>query len=151
MPVWAFWLIAAALLGIAELFTLTIDLGLLAVAAAAAGLTGLLLPVGPFVQLIAFAIAALLTLGVVRPIVRRHARRPPLLRTGVAALVGREAVALTEVTKEGGRIQLAGEEWTARPYDSSIVIPEGATVDVLEIEGATALVYPTDQHLKELT
>ena len=55
---------------------------------------------------------------------------------------------LTEVTRSSGLVRLKGEDWTARPYDSTLVIPQGATVDVLAIEGATALVYPQEEPWK---
>ncbi|MCW2900833.1 MAG: hypothetical protein JWO67_3098 [Streptosporangiaceae bacterium] len=143
MEPWVVWMVVAAVLGVAELMSLTLGLGLLAVAAAAAGLVGLAgLPV--VVQVGVFAAVSLAGLGVVRPIANRHIRQPPSLRSGVAALVGREALALTEVTKHAGRVRIGGEEWTARPYDPDIVIPEGAAVDVLAIQGATALVYPRE-------
>ena len=51
---------------------------------------------------------------------------------------------LTDVTPHGGRIRIGGEEWSARPYDEMSVIPSGATVDVLQIKGATALVHPRE-------
>ena len=143
MQAWIIWLIVAVALGAAELLTLTLDLGLLAVAALAAGLVGAV-GLGLGAQFVAFAITAVLTIGAVRPVVRRHQRRPPPRRIGGAALVGREAVVLSEVSRDGGRVKLAGEEWTARAYDSALVIPEGVTVDVLAIEGATALVYPRE-------
>ena len=74
----------------------------------------------------------------------RHIRQPPLLRTGTAALVGRTAYVLDEVTAHSGRVRIGGEEWSARPYDETLTIPKGTTVDVLQIEGATALVYPRE-------
>ena len=74
----------------------------------------------------------------------RHVRQPPLLRTGTAALVGRPAYVLEEVTGRSGRVRIGGEEWSARSYDETQVIPAGATVDVMHIEGATALVYPRE-------
>ncbi|GLZ13731.1 hypothetical protein Acsp04_39660 [Actinomadura sp. NBRC 104425] len=142
MEAWVIWLLAAALLGIAELLTLTLALGLLAVAALVAGLTGALgLPAGA--QAAVFAVVSVAGLVVVRPVVRRHVRQPPPLRSGTAALVGREAYTLTEVSRTGGRVRIGGEEWSARPYDPAAVIPAGATADVLAIEGATALLYPT--------
>lgn len=141
MEAWIAWLLLAALLGIAELLTLTLALGLLAVAALAAGLTGALgLPLG--VQAAVFAAASAAGLVVVRPIAHRHIRQPPALRSGTAALVGREALTLTEVSRTGGRARIGGEEWTARPYDPDLVIPAGTPADVLAIEGATALLYP---------
>ncbi|MDW4910468.1 NfeD family protein, partial [Streptomyces sp. ADMS] len=45
------------------------------------------------------------------------------------------------MTGLGGRVRIDGEEWTARAYDETLVIPPGKTVDVMEISGATAIVY----------
>lgn len=141
MEPWVVWLLVAALLGVAELLTLTFALGLLAVAALAAGLSGAAgLPFA--VQVAVFAAGSAAGLAVVRPIALRHIRQPPPLRSGTAALVGREAFTLTEVTRRGGRARIGGEEWTARPYDPDLVIPAGTAADVLAIEGATALLYP---------
>jgi len=51
---------------------------------------------------------------------------------------------LDEVNPHSGRVQIGGEEWSARPYDESSVIPAGATVEVLQIKGAMALVHPRE-------
>jgi membrane protein implicated in regulation of membrane protease activity len=143
MTAWIVWLIVAAVLGVAELLTTTLAFGLIAVAALAAAAVGafdLPLPV----QLVAFIVAAGAGLGVVRPIAMRHIKQPPLLRTGTAALVGRNAVVLEEVTGDSGRVRIGGEDWSSRAYDDTLVIPVGARVHVMQIEGATALVYPRD-------
>lgn len=140
---WVAWLVAAAALGVAEYFTLTLAFGLLAVAALAAamvaGLGGALL-----LQVLAFAVTAAVGLLVVRPIARRQMTHPPLVREGSYALVGKKAVVLEEVSDTRGLIKLSGEVWSARTFDESQVIPVGALVDVMEIEGATAIVYPRD-------
>lgn len=143
MPAWVVWLVIAAALGIAEVTTLTLALGLLAVGALAGGLIAALhLPL--VVQLIAFGVTSAAGLAVVRPLAVRNLRRPPLLRSGTAALVGREGLALTDVTRHSGRVRIGGEEWSARPYDPGVVIPQGTDVDVLAIEGVTALVHPRE-------
>ena len=138
------WVIVAAVLGVAEILTLTAALGLLAVAAlAAAGAAALGL--GPFAQFATFAAVAVAGLVLVRPVVRRQLRpRRDQHRFGVAALVGRQAQVVQEVTGHAGRVRIGGEEWSARSYDETLVIPPGATVDVIQIEGATALVYPRE-------
>ncbi len=141
MP-WLIWLIVAVLLGVAELFTLTLALGLLAVAALVAALVAGL-GGGVLAQILAFAIAGLLGLLVVRPIARRQMSTPPLTREGTDALIGRTAVVVHEVSAREGLVELAGEEWSARSYDESLVIPEGTSVEVMEIDGARAVVYPT--------
>jgi len=142
MP-WVAWLIAAAALGVAEYFTLTLAFGLLAaaalVAAIVAGVGGSLLA-----QVLAFAITAGVGLVIVRPIARRQMTHPSLVREGSYALVGTRAVVIEEVTGTQGLIKLSGEVWSARSLDEDQVIPVGASVDVMEIEGATAIVYPRE-------
>jgi membrane protein implicated in regulation of membrane protease activity len=139
------WLILAAILGVAEILTLTAALGLLAVAAlAAAGAAALGLDV--LWQGVTFAVVAVAGLVGIRPLVKRQLRPQygPQHRFGVAALVGRQARVVQEVTGHDGRVRIGGEEWSARAYDETLVIPPGTTVDVIEIEGATALVYPRE-------
>ena len=144
MVSWIVWLIVAAVLGVAELLTMTFAFGLIAVAAVVAAVVGAFhfdLPL----QLAAFVVAAGAGLGFVRPIAIRHLKQPPTLRSGVAALVGRSAIVLEEVNEHSGRVRIDGEEWSSRPYlDDSLVIPVGTKVDVMQIKGATALVYPRE-------
>ena len=139
------WIILAAILGVAEILTLTAALGLLAVAALAAAVVAAL-GLGELAQFATFAVVAVAGLVGIRPLVKRNLRPRygPQHRFGVAALVGRQARVVQEVTGQAGRVRIGGEEWSARAYDESLVIPAGATVDVIEIEGATALVYPRE-------
>jgi membrane protein implicated in regulation of membrane protease activity len=144
MDSWIIWLIVAAVLGVAELLTTTLAFGLIAVAAVAAAVVGAF-HLSFALQIVAFAVAAGAGLGFVRPIAIRHVKQPPALRTGAAAVVGRSAIVLEEVTEHGGRVRIDGEEWSSRPYlDESLVIPVGTKVDVMQIKGATALVYPRE-------
>lgn len=140
---WLAWLIAAALLGVAEYFTLTLAFGLLAAAALVAALVaGLGAPL--LIQVLVFVLSSGIGLLVIRPIARRQITRGPLIRDGSDALIGKKATVLEEVTGNGGLIKLSGEVWSARALDENQVIPPGAAVDVMEIDGATAVVYPRD-------
>ncbi|WP_316690124.1 NfeD family protein, partial [Pseudonocardia sp. H11422] len=126
MDLWMIWLVLALVLGVAEIFTLTAALGLLGGAALVTSLfaaIGFPLPL----QFLVFTIASTAGILLVRPIARRHMLRPQLERFGVDALVGRSAHVLQEVTGQGGRVRIGGEEWTARAYDEFLVIPAGAT------------------------
>jgi membrane protein implicated in regulation of membrane protease activity len=140
---WIAWLVVAAALGVAEFFTLTLAFGLLAaaalVAAVVAGVGGSVL-----VQVLAFAVTGAVGLLIVRPIARRQMSHPALVREGSYALVGKKAVVVEEVSGTRGLIKLSGEVWSARALDEDQVIPAGALVDVMEIEGATAIVYPRE-------
>jgi membrane protein implicated in regulation of membrane protease activity len=141
---WIVWLIVAAVLGVAELLTTTLAFGLIAVAAIVAAVVAVF-HADLALQLVAFVAAAGAGLGVVRPIAIKHIKQPPALRTGAAALVGRSAIVSQEVTEHGGRIRIDGEEWSSRPYmEDSPPIKVGTKVDVMQIKGATALVYPRE-------
>ena len=133
------WVVAAVVLAIGELLTPGLFfLGPVAVAAVLAALTALV--AGGIASAIVFIVAGLLSLLVLRPIARRHIHMPALLRTGTDALVGRKAVVTKRVEAAGGRVRIGGEEWSARAYLDDGVYAEGDTVDVVRIEGATALV-----------
>ncbi|MEU6944928.1 NfeD family protein [Streptomyces sp. NPDC046316] len=142
MP-WFVWLLAAGVLGVAEFFTLTLVFGLLAgaalVAAVVAGVG-----IGLLGQLVALGVAAAAGLLIVRPVALRHMSQAPLTREGSDALIGKRAEVMQEVTASRGLIKISGEDWSARALDESHVIPVGALVDVMEIEGATAVVYPCE-------
>jgi membrane protein implicated in regulation of membrane protease activity len=140
---WLLWLVLAGVLGVAEFFTLSLALGLLSCAALAASIAAGLGASVP-IQLLAFAVTGGVGLVAVRPVAKRHLALPPGSRDGSDALVGRSALVTREVSAAGGLVNLSGEEWSARPYDEDLVIPLGVRVDVLQIQGATALVHPRD-------
>lgn len=141
MPAWLIWAIAAALLSIGELLTPGMFfLGPVALAAIASGLVALA-GVGVVLQLVVFIVGAMGSVWFLRPIARRHLHMPAALRTGAAALEGTKAVVLQRVDLNGGRVKIGGEEWSARAYLEDQVLEPGARVEVVKIEGATALVY----------
>ncbi|HEU5470249.1 MAG TPA: NfeD family protein [Actinophytocola sp.] len=143
MDDWVIWLILALVFGLAEIVTLTAALGVLGAAAlVTAGVAAFGAPL--LVELLVFTAASAIGVVLVRPIALRHMHGPQVERFGVDALVGKRAYVLREVTGMDGLVRIGGEEWTARAYDDSLVIPEGSVVDVMEITGSTALVYPRE-------
>jgi membrane protein implicated in regulation of membrane protease activity len=139
MPEWVGWAIAAAALAAGEAATATLVLGPLALAAAVAAIVAAA-GAGVVFQALAFVVAAVAALGILRPIARRHLKVPPQMRTGATALIGTTATVLEQVDRDGGRVKIGGEIWSARSYDEDEVIEPGDRVEVLKIEGATALV-----------
>src|SRR3954447_9120220 len=107
-----------------------------AVAAAVAALAG----AAVLLQVVLFVVVAAGAVGLLRPVARRHLHLPAPVRTGTAALVGAKAVVLQRVDALGGRVRLGGEEWSARAYLDDQVLEPGTRVEVVKIEGATALV-----------
>ena len=139
MEEWVWWMAAAGALAVGEILTLGFFLGPVALAAVGAAIVALA-GGGLALQVAVFVALTLASLAVLRPIARRHLRTPAALRTGTAALVGARAVVLERVDGDGGQVKIAGEIWSARAYDDDEVMEPGTRVDVLKIDGATALV-----------
>ena len=137
---WLWWLIGATALGIALVVTAMPELGMLAVGAIAAAVVTGVFGGGAVAQVAVFAVISTAGIAVVRPIANRHRAQRPQLATGVDALKGRQAVVLERVDASGGRIKLAGEVWSARALDTDRAYEVGQEVDVVDIEGATAIV-----------
>ncbi|WP_340381714.1 NfeD family protein [Streptomyces sp. SS7] len=137
---WVWWLVGAAALGIPLVVTAMPEFGMLAVGAVAAAI-GAGLGLGAVAQVLLFIVVSVALIAVVRPIAARHSAQRPQLATGVDALKGKQAVVLERVDGSGnGRIKLAGEIWSARSLDTDRVYEAGEQVDVVDIEGATAIV-----------
>jgi membrane protein implicated in regulation of membrane protease activity len=140
---WAAWVGLAVLLGVIEVTTL--DLLFLMLAGGALAGAGSAALGAPFVlQVVIALVTAVAMLGVVRPVALRHLQTPSVSRTGVAALVGAKGVVLERVDAHSGLIKLAGETWSARSFDPHTAIEPGTAVDVMQIDGATAVVYESE-------
>ena len=142
MPGWVFWILAAVVLSVGEILTMSFFLAPFAGGALLAALVDVA-GGGVFLSWSVFLVTSLLFLLVVRPIARSHRKMPAQLRTGTAALIGRRGMVVERVANDEavGAIRLDnGEVWTARAYDDDNVIDVGTRVEVVEIRGATALV-----------
>jgi membrane protein implicated in regulation of membrane protease activity len=141
MDPWVLWLIAAVVLGIGEIATMGFFLAPFAAGALVAAFVSAA-GTGTAITLIVFLLVSIAALAALRPIARSHRRMPAQLRTGTAALVGRQAMVVERIANDEGVgcVKLDGEVWTARAYDEDDVIEEGRRVHVVEIRGATALV-----------
>ena len=137
---WVWWLIGAAALGIGLVITAMPELGMLAVGAVAAAVAAGIFGGDAVVQVVAFVVVSTALIAVVRPIANRHRAQRPQLATGIDALKGKQAVVLERVDHAGGRIKLAGEVWSARALDTDHAYEVGQEVDVVDIEGATAII-----------
>jgi membrane protein implicated in regulation of membrane protease activity len=141
MGVFLVFLVAACLLGFGEMHNGGFFLGPFAIGALIAALLSIA-GVGVLGSVIAFLAISIAALAMLRPLALRHRRLPPAMRSGAAALIGRDAVVIERIAnREGvGCVKIGGEVWTARSYDDDEVIPPGEQVQVVEIRGATALV-----------
>jgi membrane protein implicated in regulation of membrane protease activity len=139
---WAVWIVLAAVLAMTEMVSLDLVLLMLAVGAVVGALAALAsFPVVLQVLLAGGGAAAMLLL--VRPNLLRHLHGGPDLVTGMGKLVGQQGLVTEELsTHHPGRVKVGGEIWSAQPYDESMIIAPGQTVEVFAIRGATAFVHP---------
>ena len=140
MPVAVIWLIFALVLAGAE--ALTGDMSLLmlsggALAAAGGGWLGLPL----WADASMFLVVSVVLLVLVRPALRRRLAPAKGLPTGIKALEGKSALVLDRVARDEGQVKLDGQVWTARPLNETDVYEPGERVTVMQISGATAVVF----------
>jgi len=140
-------MVLAVVLGMAEMVSLDLMLLMLAVGAVVGALAALAsFPAVLQVLLAGGGAAAMLLL--VRPNLLRHLHGGPDLVTGTGKLVGQQGLVTEELSAHHpGRVKVGGEIWSAQPYDESLTIPSGATVEVFAIRGATAFVHPVGEIL----
>jgi membrane protein implicated in regulation of membrane protease activity len=137
----AVWLVIALALIVLELVTLAFIALYLAVGAVAAGIAG---AAGGnlAIQLLVFAIVAIGSLVLTRKPLKKALDRTPQVVSNALTVVGKRAVvtvALAEGPGHRGQIRVGTEYWSARSNDDR-PIAEGATVEVVSVEGVTALV-----------
>jgi membrane protein implicated in regulation of membrane protease activity len=138
-------MVLAVVLGMAEMVSLDLVLLMLAIGAVVGALAALAsFPVVLQVLLAGGGAAAMLSL--VRPNLLRHLHGGPDLVTGMGKLVGQQGLVTEELSAHSpGRVKVGGEIWSAQPYDESLTIAPGATVEVFAIRGATAYVHPVGE------
>ncbi len=143
---WIVWLIAAGGLAVTEMLTLDLTLLMLAGGAIAGTATAVLFPGAFWLQILVAVVVAVALLGLLRPQMIKRLHRGPGYRSSIDKMVGSSGRTVGEVTASGGEVKVAGEIWSARSYDGE-TIAAGVEVDVFEVDGVTAVVYPRHRSL----
>ena len=142
---WLIWLVVGVVLLGIEAVTLAFVAVYFGVAALVAALfAGIGAPL--WLQIVVFCGVSVLGLAMTRRIATR-VMKGPVVKTNVHTLAGRRGIVTKTITGDDGKgqIRLGSDFWTARPYfDDGETIPEGAKVEVVKIEGATAVVLMID-------
>lgn len=102
------------------------------------------------IQVILFFVVSLLLLFFTRPVAVKYFNKDRV-KTNVESLVGRQAIVTSEINNiQGiGQVTVGGQQWSARSMDNHIVIPAGAVVNVLSINGVK-LIVKADEQMKGL-
>lgn len=137
-----FWVILSAFLIVGEIFTagfFILPFGIGAAVAAALAFMG----AGLVWQWLVFLVVSV---ALLLPLKRFADRVTPDSGVGVAAnrVIGKMGIVLEAVHPNGvtgGRVKIGSEEWGATS-DADDLIPEGARVEVLRIDGTNVVVQP---------
>ncbi len=141
MHFWA-WLALAGIFVVLEILTMSLIFASFALAALIGALAAALWS-HSVVQWLGFAVAAILTLAILRPFAKKYLfNKSTDSKTGFAALVGTLGVTISEISPSGGQIRFHGETWSART--ESGIIPASSKVLIDDIDGAVAIVSPTN-------
>lgn len=144
---WAIWLSLAFLLAVAEVLSLDLILIMLAAGALAGAGVAVVAPDLWWLQILVAAGFSVGTLALLRPTLLAKVRNMPGYRSSTSNMVGSSGRAVSAIDSNGGEIKVDGQSWSARPYSSDLVIELGTEVEVYEIDGAIAVVYPKHEAL----
>lgn len=140
--VWTIWLSIALLLGVAEIISLDLVLIMLAAGALGGAVVAAIAPDLWWLQVLVAAGVSVGSLALLRPTLMEKIRSMPGYRSSTDKMVGSSGRAISRIDQTGGEIKVDGQSWTARPYSSDLVIEAGDEIEVFEIDGAIAVVYP---------
>lgn len=135
-----YWLIASAVFLLVEILTLgltSIWFAGAAVVAAILALIGI-----PFlIQMLIFVVVTCLLFALTRPIAKRYLNNK-VQKTNTDALIGQQAIVKETINnmESKGRVQLNGQDWTARSMEAGEIIPVGSEVTVRKIQGVKLIV-----------
>ncbi|MCB1064387.1 MAG: NfeD family protein [Verrucomicrobiae bacterium] len=152
MEPWHWWLIAALILIICEIFFSDF---LLATLGAACFVTAVAAGFGLefTAQLGTFIVSAILALALLRPAMKRwlYLTSDPA-KSNTHAMVGQRGTVTTVVggIDNPGRVKIGGEEWRAIS-ESDEPLAEGLVVEIISVDSATVIVRPITAEPKVFT
>lgn len=147
MEVWVLWLILAAILMIGEVFSAGFFLFWFGIGAAVAGLAARI-GANNIVQLIIFVVVSGVLFATGRKFANRVTKKQP---PGIGAdrFVGGTGIVIEEINPRTntGKIRIGQDSWRAESENVEIV-PAGATVKVMRVDGTRAIVQKTEKEIK---
>lgn len=144
------WLGAAVVFGVVEALTAGL-VSIWFVAGSAAALIGAFLGAGLGAQVALFVVVSAAALAVTRPLVRRYAAGKAI-PTNLDRVLGDSGKVTETIDNENstGAVYVDGKTWTARSADGS-VIPAGAVVEILRMEGVKLFVKKMEEKVEVMS
>lgn len=148
------WIAVAIAAAIGEVMTVGLFLAAFALAAVITTILSLVVP-SLAIQVAVFGVLSLLGVGVFRPIAinalgwqQAEQISGPVSQTH---LMNKRATVTKTVDGNGGQIRIGeGEFWSARSFDPADVMEPGSQVEIVLVDGLTALVSPIIRPIREI-
>ncbi len=101
-----------------------------------------------YLQIAAFVVVSVVLIVFTRPIAVRYFN-VDRVKTNAESIVGKKAIVTTAINnlKAEGQVTVNGMEWTARSVADDVVIPEGAVVYIVAINGVKLIVEERKEEL----
>lgn len=141
MEIWLYWIIAALILFIVELFTAGFAVICLSIGAGGAAIAAAC-DASLEMQFLTFAIVTIIALAGVRPLLKRvFYKGGEKVATNASAMIGKRGVVCEEVDGdlEGGRVMIEGVDWRAITADGE-TLTKGTKVEVVAIDSVVLTV-----------
>lgn len=135
-----YWLILFAILLVIEIFTMGLTTIWFAVGSLAAFALDWL-GFGMTVQLVVFVVLSVLLFGLTRPIAMKYFNKDRT-KTNVDSMIGKKALVLEPIDnlRATGKVEVDGNEWTARALEDDKVFAKDAEVSVVRVQGVKLIV-----------
>jgi membrane protein implicated in regulation of membrane protease activity len=138
------WIAVALLFAVAEVATVSLFAAFISLGAMGAALVAFA-GLGALPQALAFGAVAFLGIALARPWVLHRMRHHRSVNTvsGAISMLGETALVVRAASgpQERGHVRIWGENWPARSRGGSS-LEEGATVRIVDVDGATLVVEP---------
>ncbi len=138
---WHYWLIAAGIFFVGEIFTAGFLIFWLGIAALIAMVVSFFIP-NLTVQMVVFIISSIILLLATKPLIKKfmHVKET---KTNAFSIIGKKALVIKNIDSinKSGQIKVNGEVWSAIGKNDD-KIEKGTEVEVVSINGVKAVVKP---------
>ena len=140
---WQIWLIIAGLCFIIEMATVGFFVFWFGIGALISMVVSIFFPENIILQSTIFVISSVILLLQTQPLVNKFTKKDKKIETNAYSIIGKKGIVVQDInpTFGVGQIKIAGEVWSAKTFDETI-IEKGAEIKVIQIDGVKAVVEP---------
>ena len=147
---WQIWLIVAGVCFIIEMMTVGFLVFWFGIGALITMIVSFFFPENLLLQTSVFIISSTLLIFLTKPFVDKFTKSDKKVKTNAYSIIGKKGIVTQDInpTQGIGQIKVAGEVWSAKTTDGSI-IKKGSQIEIIQIDGVKAVVEPTS-NIKEV-